>query len=287
MVIISEEKQTNGNSKVNKTDRFLIVLLIVLLVFLLYVAYNVFIKPGDVDISENESIVDTGFGAKSGDVVEVRYTGSLDSGKVFDSNVKEIAEENNLTKTAYPLLKFTLGAGMVIKGFDEGIKDMKIGDEKTVEISPEDAYGVYKAELVETLPDENEIYMDKYYEISKLLLDEDVKEGDIIELDDVLWGSEVVNMTDDIVTVMPAVEVGDVYDLSINANQVRIDEVNEDNIKVIQIVNLEEGAIVRTDKGFGRVIDVGTGFYKIDFNHELAGKKLIFDIKMVSINGEQ
>lgn len=287
MITISEEKQTSGNNHVNKTDRFLIVLLIVLLVFLLYVAFNFFVKGGETGTNGTNVSTDSGLGAKGGDVVEVRYTGSLDSGEIFDTNVKEVAEENNLTKAAYPLLKFTLGSGMVIKGFDEGVKGMKVGEEKTIEIPPEEAYGVYKAELVETLPDENEIYMDKYYEISKSLLDEDLKEGDIIDLEDVLWGSEVINITGDIVTVTPAVKPGEVYDLSINANQVRIDEVNEDNIKVVQIVKLEKDALVRTDKGFGKVIAVGTGFYKIDFNHELAGKKLIFDIKMVSINGEQ
>jgi FKBP-type peptidyl-prolyl cis-trans isomerase 2 len=63
-----------------------------------------------------------------------------------------------------------------------------------------------------------------------------------------------------------------------------IDEISEDTISVTQFLNYDLGEIIMTDKGFGRVIQVGRDFIKIDFNHELAGKKLIFDIELVSVN---
>lgn len=77
--------------------------------------------------------------AKSGDTVGVFYTGKLDNGTVFDSNV-------NTTP-----LEFTLGAGQMIQGFDEAVSGMAVGDEKTVTIPFEKAYGPYYPDLIVTV----------------------------------------------------------------------------------------------------------------------------------------
>lgn len=72
--------------------------------------------------------------ARSGDFVSVNYTGKLENGTVFDSNVDP--------KFNHPApFNFRLGAGSVIKGWDEGIVGMKVGEEKTLVIPPEKAYG--------------------------------------------------------------------------------------------------------------------------------------------------
>lgn len=67
--------------------------------------------------------------AKSGDVVEVDYVGKFEDGKVFDSS--EDREP----------LKFQLGAGQVIPGFEKAVKGMKVGESKEVTVPPEEAYG--------------------------------------------------------------------------------------------------------------------------------------------------
>lgn len=72
--------------------------------------------------------------AKAGDVVSMNYTGTLEDGTVFDSNVDP--------KFGHVVpFEFTLGAGEVIPGWDKGIVGMKIGDKKSLVIPPEDAYG--------------------------------------------------------------------------------------------------------------------------------------------------
>jgi peptidylprolyl isomerase len=76
------------------------------------------------------------FGAKTGDTVSVYYTGTLDNGTVFDS----IMEGSPLT--------FTLGKGQLINGFEDAVKGMSTGDQKTVRIPVEKAYGPYRADLV-------------------------------------------------------------------------------------------------------------------------------------------
>jgi len=72
--------------------------------------------------------------AKNGDVLVMNYTGRLTNGTVFDSNVDP--------KFGHvESFKFTLGAGQVIKGWDEGLLGMKIGEKKTLTIPPEKGYG--------------------------------------------------------------------------------------------------------------------------------------------------
>jgi FKBP-type peptidyl-prolyl cis-trans isomerase len=72
--------------------------------------------------------------AKSGDTVAMNYTGRLEDGTVFDSNVDPKFNHPE------PFI-FVLGAGQVIPGWDKGIEGMKTGEKKTLTIPPEDAYG--------------------------------------------------------------------------------------------------------------------------------------------------
>jgi peptidylprolyl isomerase len=78
--------------------------------------------------------VGTGAEAKSGRSVTVHYTGWLDDngkqGKKFDSSVDR----------GRPFI-FQLGAGSVIKGWDEGVAGMKIGGKRTLFIPPKLGYG--------------------------------------------------------------------------------------------------------------------------------------------------
>ena len=66
---------------------------------------------------------------KEGDVVRVHYTGKLTNGEQFDSS--EGREP----------LEFTVGAGQMIKGFDDAMPGMSVGEKKTINILPGDAYG--------------------------------------------------------------------------------------------------------------------------------------------------
>ncbi|CAN5567833.1 hypothetical protein BH10BAC5_BH10BAC5_12980 [soil metagenome] len=76
-------------------------------------------------------ISQTGYGtrAMNGNSVEVAYTGMLTDGKIFDSSIGKDP------------IEFTLGNGMVIKGWDEGIALMSIGDKYRLIIPSDLAYG--------------------------------------------------------------------------------------------------------------------------------------------------
>lgn len=81
----------------------------------------------------SDNATSSGDVAKVGDTVSMNYTGRLENGTVFDSNVDPKFQH------VEPFI-FTLGAGQVIPGWDKGIVGMRVGERKTLTIPPEDAY---------------------------------------------------------------------------------------------------------------------------------------------------
>ena len=77
---------------------------------------------------------------KSGDKVRVHYHGRLTNGETFD---KSEGREP---------LEFEVGAGMVIKGFDDGVTGMSVGDKKTITIPFNEAYGPKNPEMIIDMP---------------------------------------------------------------------------------------------------------------------------------------
>lgn len=76
----------------------------------------------------------TGAVAKAGDTVAMNYTGTLDDGTVFDSNVDP--KFGHLEGFVFPL-----GEGKVIKGWDAGVEGMKVGEKRKLVIASDYAYG--------------------------------------------------------------------------------------------------------------------------------------------------
>jgi hypothetical protein len=81
-------------------------------------------------LKSEDLILGQGAEAKSGQRVTVHYTGWLTDGKKFDSSLDR--------KQPF---QFQLGAGQVIKGWDEGVAGMKVGGKRKLTIPPQMAYG--------------------------------------------------------------------------------------------------------------------------------------------------
>jgi FKBP-type peptidyl-prolyl cis-trans isomerase 2 len=77
---------------------------------------------------------------KAGDSVKVHYKGTLKDGQLFDSS--EGKEP----------LEFKVGEGMVIKGFDNALMDMTVGEKKSVTIPVEEAYGHKSDDMIIKMP---------------------------------------------------------------------------------------------------------------------------------------
>lgn len=77
---------------------------------------------------------------KTGDKVKVHYHGKLTSGETFDSSAGREP------------LEFEVGSGMVIKGFEDGVTGMIVGDKKTINIPFDMAYGPRNPDMVIEMP---------------------------------------------------------------------------------------------------------------------------------------
>lgn len=77
---------------------------------------------------------------KNGDKVKVHYHGKLTNGETFDSS-----------KGRAPL-EFEVGSGMVIKGFDDGVTGMAVGEKKTINIPVDEAYGPRNPDMLIEMP---------------------------------------------------------------------------------------------------------------------------------------
>jgi peptidylprolyl isomerase len=73
---------------------------------------------------------------KKEDTISIHYAGKLEDGTVFDSS-----------EGGAPL-EFKVGGGEFLKGLEDGVIGMGIGDEKTIRIPAEEGYGIYMKEKV-------------------------------------------------------------------------------------------------------------------------------------------
>ena len=92
---------------------------------------------------------------ENGKKVKVHYTGKHVSGEVFD------------TSEGREPLAFTVGEGMMLKGFENGLMGLETGEKKTVEIEPSEAYGETREDL--------------FTEVDKAQLPEGTTEGQTLQ----------------------------------------------------------------------------------------------------------
>lgn len=131
----------------------------------------------------------------AGDTVTVEYTGRLDDGTVFDTSRREVAETAGFAdeqpgRTFEPLT-VDIGAGELIEGFEDALFGQAAGDELTVTIPPEDAYGEWDEERVSDIPRE---------EIDSALGGRDISEGDFLQTQQGTM-QEVLAVDDEVVRV--------------------------------------------------------------------------------------
>jgi FKBP-type peptidyl-prolyl cis-trans isomerase len=124
-----------------------IIIIVVILIIIIggYFAFSAFNKPAVEEKLEqsptplntdNQNMkIDilkegTGAEAKNGDTVSVHYVGTFENGEKFDSSIDRGAP-----------FSFILGAGQVIKGWDEGVLGMKVGEKRKLTIPSDLAYG--------------------------------------------------------------------------------------------------------------------------------------------------
>lgn len=264
---------------------------------------------------------------KKGDTISVDYTGSLEDGTVFDTSIESVAKGYDIFKPEFAPLQFKVGEPGMIEGFDEGVVGMKIGETKTLTIPPEKAYGLPKPELISTYdiiqnmsarttfpkvlnysleefestygPDHNKsdtvvipgtnINMTVQNISDIVSLSYDLKVGFQIFQQNAPWNMTVVKIDDKNVTIKPSVKKNDVIQFQLDQFQKTpwnstVIGVTDDNITLRH--NPISETTVQTMYGIMKVNFNETSF-TLDQNHELAGKTLIFNVTLISIDTEK
>jgi len=258
---------------------------------------------------------------KNGDNISVDYTGSLENGKVFDTSIEKVAKDNGLSPRGgeYKPLKFTVGKGQMIKGFDEGVIGMKVGETRKLTIPPEKAYGPINPGMIQAMPIIEEVAatrnITKVFEVPisqfEQVLGTGHKTGEIVRIPETNINLTINNISSN-VSLTYNLKMGDVVWSSSapwNETVVKIDSKNitlKANLTkndVVQIqgapwnttvvgldnknITLRHNAIPETviPSYFGQMkVSFNETSIIMDQNHELAGQTLIFNVTLVSID---
>ena len=245
----------------------------------------------------------------SGSVIRVNYIGQLPDGRVFDTSLFSVASDNATypkslfygyrgNETVYYTMNYTAGTGNnnLITGFDRGVLGMKVGETKTIVVTPSQGYGEKVAtklktiNLTETMPVQKAMTkaaFNAYYGSDPVVRQEfkDYQYG---------WMAYVSAYDGTNVIVQNMVPVGGAnykvygstsdasYGWSINAT------VSGSTITVHQLLTAASALQVKgldTDASdmFVESVDEAAGTAVINKNREVVGSDLTFTVTLVSL----
>lgn len=250
---------------------------------------------------------DEGLRAQLGDTVAVDYIGFFEDGRVFDTSLGAVAEDNASypkavsfqPRSQYGPLRFVVTGGTaeatVIQGFEEGVVGLRVGDTRLVEVSPEKGYGLSNPSLLESRPLELEFPQRESMEIADFnnRYQGSAEAGLTVEDPFWQWNVTVVSLTAHFVTVLHVPEVASVVHPweGWPVRVVDVDSGANGGMGVISLRHLlapgdADNVQGRDAKGTFRVVavDPGAGTYTVDYNPEVVGRTLFFEMTLVILS---
>ncbi len=303
-----EESDQPKNTRRKRIISFIAILFIFLIVLVI---------SKDIDLGFLSPESTSGIAVDVGDTVSVNYIGSYTDGEVFDTSYEQTAKDEGLYTEGrdYSPLTFTVGAGQMIPGFDSAVAGMKLGETKTVTISPEDAYGESDPEMIIDIPTalDRMMYLDSQFSISPYDFENAFAKEAV--LDDIVgemfpWNFKVISVSDENITLKYMMEIDDIFVMPQTAWNSTVIDMNETTITVMQnpvdgqiietffgpasialeddritlVVDIEVGKQIMIPSGQGgTVVSVNDDSITLDINPPMAGKTLIFEITVENV----
>lgn len=211
---------------------------------------------------------------KNGDTVAVDYVGRLKDGTIFDASIRSEAEKSKNFNPArdYSPLLFTVGAGQMIKGFDKGVVGMKVGEKRTLEIPPEEAYGTGGTEEISP--------KDAFQDVITATVSRD-KFDDVIEMR--FPTSVFENQGKPVPKVGAVLSDGTVEATVIKVENGEIVMSRENTESPFYGKKLAVGLEAETPQGRFVVRRIDDDSVTVERLHALAGKTLVFDVELKEI----
>lgn len=253
--------------------------------------------------------------AERGDTVSLTYTGRHVNGTIFDSN--DPANMELLGRTSVSPLVVRVGSGQVIPGFEDALFGMKQGQSKTVTIKARDAYGTYDPQKTLIIPKQSSVSL---VTVSPRLIEIPSKDlppalqslGGLgknystenfvynitrtgfysngtgfavvrllearkptFQLEGTYWPSVLESMNETHFTIRSIIDEEKTYYTKFGPYTVDLNETH-----ATLHTTLKLGDIVPTNAGQSVASSETMNSITLDFNHPLAGRDLIFDIKV-------
>ena len=241
-----------------------------------------------------------------GDTVKVDYIGQFEDGRVFDTSLLEVAEDDArypkgldfTMRTSYSPLEFQIGGGTMIAGFDAAVRGMKLNETVVVELLPEDAYGEIPESSLVTIDQEVTVSVFETLSLSEFFetFNKTAQVGLVVTEETYGWDVAVLDVNEDAneVLIQNAPDLGDrfaVYGdptaedpagwyaevISLGAEEIVVN-----HLLTSDDVNLVKGYDA-TDTEF-IIHEVADGEIVLNYASEVVGKTLTFTITLVEIN---
>lgn len=204
-----------------------------------------------------------------GDTVEISYVAREYSGKEFERKAN---------------LKLKAGFEMRIKGLGDAVIGLEKGSKKTVKLNPGKAYGTFDKKKIIEIPRVTTV--PRFKELSSRKFKQTIKKDPVMHeyytLPNHPWPIRVTKILNNRVTIDLAPSKGHINKKTpaiIGKNRF---EVSAKDLRIIMEARPKVGSIVTTNRGRkGKILISDDEKIKLDFNHPMAGKSMIFDLKVV------
>jgi len=223
-------------------------------------------------------------GIGEGDKVKVDYSLYVED-KLFqttlieDAKLAEVYDE----KITYKPFEFVIGTNSVLKKFEDTIRKMNVGEEKTIELLPSEAYGEFdEKKVIKGLRKEVIINKTSFIDLNsfkELFAKEPVLNDLVRGINTMPWDIKVVSVNNGIVEVENVLTKGQKIVLPGSSWNSIVEDISGNSIKIMQYPKIGDTLIIPTETLLrGTVLDVGDETFDVDLNGPLAGKTLKFKI---------
>ncbi len=221
-----------------------------------------------------------------GDTVSLNYIAEIkDSGLVFDTSYESVARDAKIPKiegfkpkASYEPIDFIVGEGLIMPAFEEALIGMKVGEEKTVVVPPHEGYGERNESLVISMsrfviiPREAEMSLESF----KFSYNKEPVLNDTVE--DIYWNSRVIRVNDTV--VVRHEPPPNLLKETLNG-KIKVDS-NETSV-IVEYIPVLNVTFQNSIGNYVTVVHSNQTSMTVDYNHPLAGKTLIFQIKVEKI----